>query len=96
MFSRAPEHVENLIELARSNPAAAAPLMGVSVDELPDPEDAMGIFGLTDLAQSAGLTQAINECWWLLAILSLLALPLLWLLGPVESAKPIRARAIKA
>jgi hypothetical protein len=52
----------------------------------------MGIFGLTDLVQSAGLTQAINECWWLLAGVSLLALPLLWWLGPVESAKALKSR----
>jgi MFS transporter, DHA2 family, multidrug resistance protein len=87
MFSRAPDHVQDLIDLARSSPATAAPLLGVTVDELPDPEDAMGIFGLSDLAQSAGLTMAINEAWLLLAVLSLLALPLLWMLGNVESAK---------
>jgi MFS transporter, DHA2 family, multidrug resistance protein len=92
MFSRAPVHAENLLELARTNPAAAAPILGVPVSDLPDPEDAMGIFGLTDLVQSAGLTQAINECWWLLAATALLALPLLWFLGPIESAKPIRNR----
>jgi MFS transporter, DHA2 family, multidrug resistance protein len=92
MFSRAPEHAENLLELVRTAPAEAAPLLGVSVDDLPAPDDAMGIFGLTDLVQSAGLTQAINECWWLLAIMSLVALPLLWWLGPVESAKPIKGR----
>ncbi len=92
MFSRAPEHAERLLDLVRSSPAVAAPLLGVSVDELPDPEDAMGIFGLTDLVQSAGLTQAINECWWLLAALSLVALPLLWWLGPVESARALKSR----
>ena len=89
MFSRAPDHAERLLELARTTPASAAPLLGVSIDELPDADDAMGIFALSDLVQSAGLTQAINECWWLLAGLSLLALPLLWFLGPTESAKPI-------
>ena len=89
MFSRTPEHVERLIELARSAPEEAAAQMSVPVTDLPDPEDAMGIFGLTDLAQSAGLTQSINEGWWLLAAASLLAFPLLWMLGPVESAKPV-------
>ena len=92
MFSRAPDHAERLIELARSNPTEAAIAMGVTVDELPAADDAMGIFGLTDFAQSAGLTQAINEGWWLLAGLSLLAFPLLWMLGPVESAKAIRSK----
>jgi MFS transporter, DHA2 family, multidrug resistance protein len=96
VFSRSPIHAENLLELARTNPAEAAPRLGVTVDELPDPDDAMGIFGLTDLVQAAGLTQAINECWWLLAAAALLALPLLWFLGPVESARPAKSREISA
>jgi MFS transporter, DHA2 family, multidrug resistance protein len=92
MLTRAPDHAENLLELVRSSPDIAAPLLGVTIDDLPAPDDAMGIFGLTDLVQSAGLTQAINECWWLLAGVSLLALPLLWWLGPVESAKALKSR----
>jgi MFS transporter, DHA2 family, multidrug resistance protein len=92
MFSRTPEISERLIELARTDPAAAAPALGVTVDELPAPDDAMGIFAITDLAQSAGLTQAINECWWLLSAVALLALPVLLWLGAVESAKPVPKR----
>ena len=92
MFSRAPDHAQDLIDLARSAPEKAAVLLGVDVNTLPDADDAMGIFALSDLAQSAGLTMAINECWWLLAGLALLALPLLWKLGAVESAKPVKAR----
>jgi MFS transporter, DHA2 family, multidrug resistance protein len=92
MFSRAPEHAERLIDLARSSPATAAPILGVTTDQIPDPDDAMGIFALGDLAQAAGLTQAINECWWLLAGLSLCALPILWMLGNVESAKAVRTK----
>jgi MFS transporter, DHA2 family, multidrug resistance protein len=94
MFSRAPEHAERLIDLARSSPAIAAPILGVTPDQIPDPEDAMGIFALGDLAQAAGLTQAINECWWLLAGLSLCALPILWMLGNVESAKAVRPKKV--
>jgi hypothetical protein len=45
-----------------------------------------------DLIQNASLTSAINDCWWLLAGVALLALPLLWALGPVESAKAVRGR----
>jgi MFS transporter, DHA2 family, multidrug resistance protein len=92
MFSRAPEHAESLIDLARANPALAAPILGVTTNDLPDPEDAMGIFALGDLAQAAGLTQAINECWWLLTALSLCALPILWMLGNVESARAVQTK----
>ncbi len=96
MFSRAPEHAEKLIDLARTSPELAAPILGVTVDELPAADDAMGIFGLTDLVQSAGLTQAINECWWLLTALALLSLPILWMLGAVESSKPVKGQNAKA
>jgi MFS transporter, DHA2 family, multidrug resistance protein len=92
MFSRAPEHAEVLLEFAKTDPQKAAVGLGVSVDELPDPDDAMGIFALSDLAQNAGLTQAINECWWLLTGLALLAIPLLVMLGPVESARAVKAK----
>jgi MFS transporter, DHA2 family, multidrug resistance protein len=92
MFSRAPEHAEALLDLVKTAPEKAAPILGVTVAELPDPEDSMGIFGLADLAQSAGLTMAINEGWWLLSALSLTALPLLWMLGNVASAQAVMVK----
>jgi MFS transporter, DHA2 family, multidrug resistance protein len=92
MLTRAPIHAENLLELARTSPSEVAPILGMQVEDLPAPDDVMGIFSLTDMVQSASLTQAINECWWLLAGMSLLALPLLWWLGPVESAKAVGSR----
>jgi MFS transporter, DHA2 family, multidrug resistance protein len=96
MFSRAPEHAQVLIDMAKTAPEQAAAAMGVTVADLPDPDDAMGIFALADLAQSAGLTTAINESWWLLAALSALAFPILWALGPVESSVPLRKRNLEA
>jgi MFS transporter, DHA2 family, multidrug resistance protein len=92
MFWRGPEFAERLVDMARASPALAAPILGVTTNDIPDPDDAMGIFALGDLAQAAGLTQAINECWWLLTVLSLCALPLLWMLGNVESAKALRGK----
>jgi DHA2 family multidrug resistance protein len=94
IFTRAPNHAEALIDLAKTAPEKAAPLLGIPLADMPDPEDTMSIFALGELAQNAGLTQAINECWWLMAGLGLLALPLLWMLGPVESAKPIGKRQV--
>jgi len=52
----------------------------------------MSMMGIMDLIQNASLTDAINDCWWLLTAASLLALPVLWALGPVESARPVKGR----
>jgi MFS transporter, DHA2 family, multidrug resistance protein len=89
MFTRAATHAETLIELTKTDPAAAAPILGINVDQIPAPDDPMGIFGLMDTVQAASLTQAINECWWTLAAVSLSALPILWWMGHVPSAMPI-------
>ena len=74
--------------------------MGIPVSDLPAPDDAMGFLGIGDLVQAAGLTAALNECWILLGLVSLLALPILWWLGPVQSALPVKklnaAKAEKA
>jgi MFS transporter, DHA2 family, multidrug resistance protein len=90
MFTRAATHAEDIIELTKSNPAAAAPILGITPDQIPSPDDTMGIFGLMDTVQAASLTQAINECWWTLAVVSLTALPILWWMGHVPSAIPLR------
>jgi MFS transporter, DHA2 family, multidrug resistance protein len=94
MFSRAPEHAETLMELTKTDPEKAAPLLGVTLEELPAPDDTMGLFATTELAQTAGLTSAINECWMLLTVIAALAIPILWALGPVESAKPVGRRQV--
>lgn len=92
MFTRGPSHADTIMDLMQAEPAAAAARLGITVDTLPAPDDAMSLMGIMDLIQNASLTMAINECWWLLAAASLLALPLLWWLGPVESAKAVKGR----
>ncbi len=89
MFSRSPVHADTLSEMIKASPADAATWLGLTLDEMPDPDDAMGFMGLMSSIEQASLTMAINECWWLLAGVCLLSLPLLWWLGPVESAKPV-------
>ncbi len=92
MFTRGPTHADTLMEQMQSTPAAAAAQLGITLESLPSPDDAMSMMGIMDLIQNASLTSAINDCWWLLAGVALLALPLLWALGPVESAKAVRGR----
>ncbi len=95
MFTRGPTHADQIMELIAAKPDAAATQLGITVDTLPSPDDAMSMMGIMDLIQNASLTQALNDCWWLLAAVSLSALPVLWLLGPIESARPIWARTEK-
>jgi len=92
MFTRGPSHADILMEQIGSAPAAAAAQLGIPLDTLPTPDDAMSMMGIMDLIQNASLTEAINDCWLLLAVVALSALPVLWLLGPVESARPVKGR----
>jgi MFS transporter, DHA2 family, multidrug resistance protein len=90
MFSRGPAHAETITDYLTTAPDQAALLLDAPRDSLPTPDDAMSMIGIMDLIENASLTLAINDCWWLLAGVSLLALPLLWWLGPVESARAIK------
>ena len=91
MFTRGPDHADELMTLMKDNPAEAAQLMGVSVDELPAPDDPTAFIGAMDLVENASLTMAINECWWMLAASAFLAIPFLIALGPIRSAMSARA-----
>jgi MFS transporter, DHA2 family, multidrug resistance protein len=88
MFGRTPDHAERIQDEIRSAPETAAAELGVSVDELPAIDDPSEMMGMMDVVQSAALTSAINECWWVLGAITALTLPLLLLAGPLPSAKP--------
>jgi DHA2 family multidrug resistance protein len=92
LFTRGPSHADTVMELMTSDPPAAAAALGITPDSLPSPDDAMSMMGIMDLIQNTSLTMAINDCWWLLAAVALAALPLLWMLGPVESARAVKGR----
>lgn len=88
IFTRSPDHASALMDLMKLDPAAAAKLMEVDISDLPAPDDAASLMGIMDQVQSVALTQAINECWWMLAGFSLIALPVLIWLGPIRTARP--------
>jgi DHA2 family multidrug resistance protein len=90
MRQRAPIHADDVADLVKTNPDAAAAALGIPVSDVPAPDDMAGFLGISDQIQSAGLTMAINECWVMLAAAALLALPALWILGPVRSALPVK------
>ncbi len=88
MFSRGPEHADMLLELIKSSPAEAAALMAIGVDELPDPDDPLGLMSVMDAIEHASLTLAINEAWLLLSGVTALGLVLLWVMGPIRGSPP--------
>ncbi len=87
IFSRSAEHAGQLTDLMKTDQNAAATLLGLAPDEMPDPEDPMGVLGIMDAVQETSLTFAINECWLLLAGLTFLAVLLIWLMGPIREDK---------
>ncbi len=91
MFTRGPTHADTIMTMMTDNPPAAARILGITLDSLPAPDDAMSLMGIMDLIQNASLTMAINDCWWVLGAVAAVALPLLWWLGPVPSARPVKA-----
>ncbi len=88
IFSRAPFYSETVLAAIKNTPDVAAQMMNMAVADLPAPDDAMGLLGIMDLVQGASLTLAINDCWMVLGFASLLAFPILFLLGPIRSASP--------
>ncbi len=86
IFTRGPDHVAALMDMMKADPASAARLMGIDVGDLPAPGDPTGLMGIMDQVQAVALTQAVNESWWMLAGVCLLALPVLVMLGPIRAA----------
>ena len=86
IFMRGPDHVSALMDLMKSDPSAAAGLMGIDVSELPDAGDPTALMGIMDQVQAVALTQAVNESWWMLAVVCVLALPVLLWMGPIRAA----------
>jgi MFS transporter, DHA2 family, multidrug resistance protein len=88
MFERGPILSERLMDLINSDPGAAAAALGIPIDEVPGADDPTAMMSILDLVQAASLTQAINECWIVLGVVTLFALPALLLVGPIRSAIP--------
>ena len=57
-----------------------------AVSELPDAGDPTALMGIMDQVQAVALTQAVNESWWMLAVVCVLALPVLLWMGPIRAA----------
>ncbi len=84
LFGRTEDHGEAIMEQIRAEPEAAAALMGIPVTDLPDPEDPMGLLAIADIVQEQAFAMSINEGWMLLSGITLIALVLLWAMGPIR------------
>ncbi|MCX7348227.1 MAG: DHA2 family efflux MFS transporter permease subunit [Alphaproteobacteria bacterium] len=88
LFSRSAEYADRIKDLMTSDREAAARLLRITADELPDPTDPMGLLGVMDTIQEGAVTLAVNEAWLLLGGCTLVALALLLMLGPIREPKP--------
>ena len=84
LFGRTEDHGEALMQQIKTAPESAAALMGIPVSDLPDPEDPMGLLAIADIVQEQAFTMSINEGWMLLGAITVLALVLLWVMGPIR------------
>jgi hypothetical protein len=74
-------------DLLKSDPAAAASLLGVTVADLPASQDLMGLMSIMDAVQQASLTLAINESWLALSAITASGLIVLAAMGPIRVPK---------
>ena len=88
LFTRSAEHADRIKDMMSDDPEAAARLLQITVDELPDPTDPMGLMGVMDIIQEGAVTMAVNEAWLLMGGATLFALVLLVMLGPIREPKP--------
>ncbi|MDE2445345.1 MAG: DHA2 family efflux MFS transporter permease subunit [Alphaproteobacteria bacterium] len=89
MRSRADIYVDRVKVMITTAPDAAAKALGMSVADLPSANDFAGMLGIQDDLLSYGLTMAINDSWLLLTVACFTALPILWWMGPLQSALPL-------
>lgn len=88
LFSRSAEHADRIKDMMESDPEAAARLLKITVDELPDPTDPMGLMGVMDVIQEGAVTLAVNEAWLLMGALTCIGVVVLLMLGPIREPKP--------
>ena len=88
VFSRGPEHADRIVDLIKHDPAKAAGVLGLTVDELPDSQDPMGLMGIMDIVQQASITLAINEAWLIMGLITASALVALLAIGPIRVPAP--------
>ena len=59
-------------------------MLGLTADELPDPQDPTGLLGIMDVIEQASITSAINEAWLVMGAITAVALVVLLVMGPIR------------
>ncbi len=90
IWQRSPVYADQVSLWIKTAPEKAAVALAIPLSDVPAPDDAMGMMSITESIGQFGITGAINESWIALGCVSLLALPLLWWVGPVASAAPLK------
>ena len=88
IWQRSPIYTDMIREWMKTDVDRAAAALGMVASDVPAPDDAMGLIGIADSIGQAALTMVVNECWIVLGVASLVALPVIIWLGPVASALP--------
>jgi MFS transporter, DHA2 family, multidrug resistance protein len=88
LFGRTAQHAEDIQDQLKADPSLAPGLIDMQPEDLPDADDAMGLLGIADQLQAAGLTMSVNECWFMFAVVCGLALALIPFVGRLASALP--------
>ena len=96
LFSRSAEFADRIKDMMTADPEAAARLLQITTDELPDPDDPMGLLGVMDTVQETAVTMAVNEAWLMLGAMTAVAVILLWLMGPICDERRAHPPAEKA
>lgn len=84
VFSRSPEHADRILDLLKLDPAKAATVLGLALDELPNRQDPTGLLSIMDVIEQASITLAINEAWIVMSAITAVALVVLLVMGPIR------------
>ena len=74
VFSRGPDYADQIMDKVKAHDPATASLLGMSVDELPDPGDPMGFMSISGDIEQLSVTSAINDAWAMLAAITVVGL----------------------
>ena len=73
-----------IVDLIKADPTKAAAALGLTVGDLPDPQDPTGLLGIMDVIEQSSITSAINEGWLVMGAITAVALVVLFVMGPIR------------
>jgi MFS transporter, DHA2 family, multidrug resistance protein len=77
VFTRGPDYADGIMEKIKAGDPETAALLGLTVDQLPDPGDPISFMSVSGDIEQLSVTWAINDAWTLLAAITGFAVVLL-------------------